>query len=128
MRYVQKAPDDIRWRIDRNEFDELTATKSDSAPGPDGIPFTSYRVCGGIGFAVSLQRVQTYSGGRFYPCVIPKSSDLDNNGRIVRSPEAPRPWTLCNFDCKILTTQFVEAFTGTPYVYILLQDVSLPGK
>ena len=27
MRYVQKAPDDIRWVIDKNEFDELMATK-----------------------------------------------------------------------------------------------------
>ena len=35
---------------------------------------------------------------------IPKSSDVDNNGRIVRSPEALRPLTLCNCDCKILTT------------------------
>ena len=35
---------------------------------------------------------------------IPKSSDVDNNGFIVRSPDALRPLTLCNFDCKILTT------------------------
>ena len=35
---------------------------------------------------------------------IPKSSDVDNNGRIVRSLEALRPLTLCNCDCKILTT------------------------
>ena len=34
---------------------------------------------------------------------IPKSSDVDNNGRIVRSREALRPLTLCNCDCKILT-------------------------
>ena len=35
---------------------------------------------------------------------IPKSFDVDNNGRIVRSPEALRPLTVCNCDCKILTT------------------------
>ena len=34
---------------------------------------------------------------------IPKSSTVDENGLIVRSPEAPRPLTLCNCDCKILT-------------------------
>ena len=34
---------------------------------------------------------------------IHNSSDVDN-GRIVRSPEALRPLTLCNCDCKILTT------------------------
>ena len=37
LRYVQKAPDDIRWEIDRNVFDVLMATKKESAPGPDGI-------------------------------------------------------------------------------------------
>ena len=40
---VQKAPDDIRWEIDRNEFDELMAAKIESAPGPDGIPYSLYR-------------------------------------------------------------------------------------
>ena len=35
---------------------------------------------------------------------IPKSSDIDDNGRIVRSREALRPLTLCNCDCNILTT------------------------
>ena len=35
---------------------------------------------------------------------IHQSSDIDNNGRIVRSPESLRPLTLCNCDCKILTT------------------------
>ena len=32
LRYVQKAPDDIRWVIDQNEFDELMASKKESAP------------------------------------------------------------------------------------------------
>ena len=35
---------------------------------------------------------------------IPKSSDVENNGFTVRSPDALRPLTLCNCDCKILTT------------------------
>ena len=45
---------------------------------------------------------------------IPKSSDVDNNGRIVRSPEALRPLTLCNCDCKILTTATCRGLNGTP--------------
>ena len=67
LRYVPKAPDGVRWEIDRNEFDELMATK-ESAPGPDGIQKSLYRCAGGLGFAVSLQRIQTYSGGWYYPC------------------------------------------------------------
>ena len=49
LRFVQKAPDDIRWTIDKTEFDELVATKKDSAPGPDGIPYGAYRCAGGLG-------------------------------------------------------------------------------
>ena len=33
----------------------------------------------------------------------PKSSTVDGNGFIVRSPDALRPPTLCNCDCKIIT-------------------------
>ena len=40
----KKAPDDIRWVIDQNEFDELMA-----APGPDGTPCSLYRCAGGLG-------------------------------------------------------------------------------
>ena len=29
LQYVQEAPDDIRWTIDRTEFDELFALKKD---------------------------------------------------------------------------------------------------
>ena len=29
LQYVQMAPDDIRWTIDRTEFDELIAMKKD---------------------------------------------------------------------------------------------------
>ena len=48
LEYVQKTPDDIRWETDKNEFDELLATK-ESAPGPDGIPYSLYRCAGGLG-------------------------------------------------------------------------------
>ena len=52
LRYVQKARDDIRWEIDRNEFDELLDTKKESALGPDGIPYSLYRCAGGLGSQV----------------------------------------------------------------------------
>ena len=113
LRYVQKAPDAIRWVIDKNEFDELLALKKEAAPGRDGFQYSLHRCAGGLGLLVSLQRIQTCVWRvvlflRNLPKVravfIPKSSDVDNDGRIVRSPDALRPLTLCNFDCKILTT------------------------
>ena len=70
LRYVQKAPDNIRWEIDKNEFDELMAAKKESAPGPDGISYSLYRYAGCIGFAGSVQRKQTCAGGWYNPCII----------------------------------------------------------
>ena len=35
---------------------------------------------------------------------IPKTPDTDDLGRITRSPDALRPLTLCNCDCKLLTS------------------------
>ena len=43
---------------------------------------------------------------------LPKCSDVDNNGRIVRSPGALRPLTLCTCDCKILTTAICRGLHG----------------
>ena len=49
LRYVQKAPDDIRWTIDRTEFDHFIALKKDSARGPDSISYGACRCAGGLG-------------------------------------------------------------------------------
>ena len=71
-------------------------TKKESVPDPDGIrgfSLTPKNMC--IVPAHFAERRTVFN---------PKSSDIDDNGRIVRSQEAPRPLTLCNCDCKILTT------------------------
>ena len=46
---VQHAPPDLRWNIGLDEFEEILASKSESAPRPDGLPKTLYRSAGGIG-------------------------------------------------------------------------------
>ena len=90
------------------KLNELMATKKESAPGPDGISL--YRCAGGLGSQFLFNAYKHVLEGGAIPVplaesitVFPKSSDVDNNGRIVRSPEALRPLTLCNCDCKILT-------------------------
>ena len=112
LSYGQRAPDNICWEIDRNEFDELSAIKKECAPGPDGIPFGLYRCAGGLGSRFLYNATRHVLEGGVIPALfaesrtacISKSSDVDNNGRIVRSAEALRPLTLCNCDCKIRTT------------------------
>ena len=112
LRFVRQAPDDINWTMDRAEFDDLLASKEDSAPGPDGIPYGGYRCAGGLGSKFLFNACQAVLEGRDIPdcfaesrtVFIPKTSDADDLGRIIRSFDALRPLTLCNCDCKLLTS------------------------
>ena len=120
LRNVQKDPDDIRWTTDRTEFDELISLVKDSAPGPDGIPYGAFWCAGGLGSQFLFNANKYLLEGGTVPenfaerrtVFSPKTSDIDDNGRIIRSPDALRPLTLCNCDCKLLPS--VEAFIGTP--------------
>ena len=49
LRYVQKAPNDIRCQVDRNKFDEPMVVKKESAPSPDGNSYGHNRFVGGLG-------------------------------------------------------------------------------
>ena len=112
FRYVQQAPDDIRWTLYRTEFDELIAMKTDSAPGADGIRYGPFRCAGETGLTVLFNAYRYLLGGETSPehfaesrtVFIPKTSDINDKGRIFRSPDALRPLTLCNGDCKLLTS------------------------
>ena len=99
-------------QIDQAEFDDLRTLKKDSAPGLDGIPYGAYRCAGGLGskFLFNAKRA-VLEGSTIPDCFaesrtvsIPKTSDIDDNGRIIRSPDALRPLTLCNFE--FLTSYF----------------------
>ena len=86
--------------------------KKDSAPGPDGIPYGVYRFASGLGSKFLYRAYQAILEGSTIPdcfaesrtVFIPKTSDTDDLGRILRSPDAHRPLTLCNCDCKLLTS------------------------
>ena len=86
------APDDIQWKIDKHEFDELMATQKESEPGSDGIPHRIYGCAGGLGSQFLFDAYKRALEGGAIPAhfaasrtvFIPKSSD----GLIVRSPDA----------------------------------------
>ena len=67
LRFVQQAPDGINWTIDQAEFDDLLASKKDSAPGPDGIPYGVYRCAGGLGSKFLFGAYQTVLEGSNIP-------------------------------------------------------------
>ena len=54
-----------------------------------------------VPFLIILLKVELF----FFP----KTSDIDDFGRIIRSPDALRPLTLCNCDCKLLTYAICRA-------------------
>ena len=69
-------------------------------------------VLGGLGSKFLFHANQAVVEGSTFPdcfagsrtVFIPKTSDTDDLGSIIRSPDAFRPLTLCNCDCKILTS------------------------
>ena len=124
LRYVQQAPNDINWTFDQAEFDDHLALKKNSAPGPDGIPYGVSRCAGGLGSKLLFSAHKAVLEGSTIPdcfaesrtVFIPKTSDIHDHGRIIRSPDALRPLTLSANSllpaiCRPLL--FVEAFTGT---------------
>ena len=98
------------WTVGQAEFDDLLALEKDSAPGPDGIPYGVYRCAGDLGSKFLFRAYQAILEGSNIPdcfaetrtVFIPKTSDTDDLGSIIRSPDALRPLTLCNCDCKLL--------------------------
>ena len=85
-----------------------------AAPGPDGIPYGVYRCAGGLGSKFLFNAYQAVLEGRnITDCFaesrtvfIPKTSDTDDLGRIIRYPDALRSLTLCNCDCEPLASAF----------------------
>ena len=57
LRFVQKALDDTRWEIDRNEFDELMATKKRICSRSRWDSILSLQVCWRIGLSIPVQSV-----------------------------------------------------------------------
>ena len=82
----------------RYELDDLLLLKKDSALGPGGIPYGAYRCVGGLARNSSLNAYSALWEGNTVPeyfaesrtVLIPKTSDIDDNGRISRSFDALR--------------------------------------
>ena len=107
--FVQKAPEDIQWTIDKQEFNEIIATKKESPPGPDGFPYGIHICAGGFGFRFLFNACKSVVLSphillRADPFSFPNVQLSMTLGLIVRSPDALRSLTLCNCDCKIITT------------------------
>ena len=112
LEYVQKAPDDVKWEIDKREFDEMIATKKKN-PLLDQMVFqmVSAGVRVGWGSTSCSMLINVCLSGavpthllQAGPFSFPSPPMSTTMVFIVRPPDAFRPLTLCNCDCKIMTT------------------------
>ena len=107
LRCVQKA-----LTTSVNEFDELIALKKESPPGPDQIPCGACRCAGCLGSQLPPNAYQCLLEGGYVPehfaeswtVFITKTSDIDDDGRIIGSPDALLTPTPRTCDCKLLSS------------------------
>ena len=98
----------LAGKLTRTSSMNSWSPKKESAPGPDGIPCSLCRCAGGLVSRFLYNAYKHVLEDAVIPALfaksrtvfVPKSSVVDINGRTIRSPEALRPLTLCNCDCK----------------------------
>ena len=110
--------------------------KKESVPGFDGISWSFCRCAGGFGsqFLFNADK-HVLEGGTILALFaesrnvfIPKSSDENNNGIIVRSPEAPRSLTLCKCDFKKVATAICRDFNWYTGKCVHFSQRCIPSK
>ena len=117
----------MQWIIVKQEFDEMLATKRESALGPDGIPYSLYTCAEGLGSQLLFNAYRSIVEGGSVPLrfagrtvFIPKSSAVDDNRLIIRSPDVLRSLTACNCDCGLY---FGDMF-GPPQLFTEMHSPS----
>ena len=137
LRYVQKAPDDVRWTVDETEFDDLLALKKGLAPGPYGTSYGAPRCAGCLG-SQFLYNAHTALFGSRYRAWSFCSVELFLPSRPLTSMTMEGSFhhqtNFVLWQCAVAIANFllppsVEAFTGSPWdAYILHRNVSLPHR
>ena len=68
------------------------------------LSYSFCRCAGGLGSRILFNEYNQVLEPKVETVFISKTSDIDDNGRIIGSQEALRPLTLCKCSCKLLTT------------------------
>ena len=108
MQFTQAVPEGLCWSTDRVGFHELMAKPRDSAPGPDGIPFSAWRAAGIELYDVMFDAFDAFINGETLPptfntcnlAFIPKGEDPNDDILVARAPSSTRPISLSNTDNK----------------------------
>ena len=94
--FVLPARHDMNWAIGLNEFEQLLFSNRESAPGPDALPYNVYCAAGGIGakflfaaYPATFHETALPEGfGASTTVFVPKSSDVNAQGHLIRSPDS----------------------------------------
>jgi hypothetical protein len=109
LQYSAEAPADFDWNITDDDIDNAIFHFNDSAPGPDGLPYSAWaRAHPSIITALRQAFHNFISGGDLPPdfnksnmVFIPKGELEADYVQVQRPPEATRPITLSNTVAKL---------------------------
>jgi exonuclease III len=112
LEYVVPAPDDIDWRLPREDFIAIAERCSDSAPGPDGIPYSAwvradprFIDCVHKAYDELLDGADLPEDFNNANMVFLPKGELDGDAfGIARLPESTRPLSLSNAVAKIMAS------------------------
>lgn len=112
LQHVRQVPGDIEWRLTLEKFGAIVAATHDTAPGPDGLPYSAWKHAGSaplrVLYDVYLHLLDTgelpTGFNHSILTFIPKgpSPGDDNDDDLSRSPKQTRPLSLGSTDNKIL--------------------------
>ena len=109
LAHAVPCPPDIQWNIDRGEFWEIALRARDSAPGPDGLPYSAWSQADPRALNTIFDAYSELVDGRPLPegfnrslmVLIPKGELDGDHLAIARLPGATRPITLSNSVAKL---------------------------
>ena len=113
-KYVKPFPD-IQWTMDLGQFASMLASKVDSAPGPDGIPFSALRAGGPLLCTLLYACYREWCLGHALPSchnyswlwlLAKGESNEDQEDKCCRMPGDTRPLSGSNTSAKLLPSAF----------------------
>jgi len=108
--FVQRAPENLEWVLDREEFGHMVDKMRDTSPGPDGLPYTAWGKAGDTIIDFVYEAYVSLLDGSELPkgfnhsdmVFIPKGDQVEEGGSFVRKPTETRPLNLSNSVAKII--------------------------
>ena len=102
-----------QWKVDFDTFRNIIMASRDSAPGPDGIPYSAWKIAP-LHVLEALHLCYSswidygalpHGFGHSYLWLLPEGDDPnENDGIMLRSPEQTRPLSGANTDSRMFAT------------------------